>query len=120
MIYRDYSKDIEALRKFGVLMLMVLGGIWTAVVWITKKTVVPILKWLWGIVEKYPVQIIILLLVILPIVSITILFWEIAKKVLGMGLAFFLIIWLFSGITLKDIGWGWILSGGGGGGSKNN
>ena len=110
MINRDYSKDIEALRKFGVLILMMLGWIWTAVVWITKKIIVPILKWLWEKMRKYPV----FSFVVLPIVLITIIFWEVMKIVLGVIIALWIVGTFFSGITLKDVGWWWFLSGGGG------
>ena len=114
MINRDYSSDIKALRKFGILILIVLGAIWTAVVWVTKKIIVPTLKWLWEKMRKYPV----FSFVVVPIVLITIIFWGVMKIVLGVIIALWIVGTFFSGITLKDIGWWWIFSGGNG--SRND
>ena len=75
--------------------------------WITKNIIVPILKWLWEKIRKYPV----FTFVVLPIVLMTILFWEVMKIVLGVIVALWIVGTFFSGITLKDVAWGDFLVG---------
>jgi len=112
MINRDYSSDIKALKKLGFLILNVLGAIWTAMVWITKKIIVPTLKWLWEKMRKYPV----FFFVVLPIILLTIFFLEVMKIVIGVAVLLFIIffgIGSSNGSTIKTFAWTYFLFGGG-------